>query len=733
MKNYRILYVLGSLVTGVLAAGPTAIAETADRPAYRSPIEVAFSPDGSQLAVADRTWPGVVILDASSGAIKQKAKLEGDPYHVAWNGADKVLVAEGLNGTVAEVDAASGNVLRRIGIGLLAKGLAVADGKVLSCDRQRNKLVVASLASGQVDSTIDVGREPGTVAVTPDGKYAVVGNKLPRPTNPLTGIPAAEVSIVNLATKEVRAVPLAKGTTMVRTVIVSPDSKWAYVTHQSPRGNLPVTQLDNGWTMTNAMSIIDLQAGSLYANFIFDHTGLGAGNPWGAAINKEGTKLWVSLAGVREVATVDLAKLQKRLESGSAQDRLNLLFNLNDLYTDGTIKRTPLETVEGTRGLALSPDGKTLAVAAYFSGKVLLLSTADLTVTKEVALPDNPAEDDIRTGERFYYSALNCYQKWLSCASCHDEGRMDTLNWDLTNDGTGNPKQTKSHLFSSETPPTNISGCRENALVSSRAGYMFIQFQPAPEDRVNATYSYMKSLRPEPSPYLGPDGQLTPDAVEGKKIFEDSSIGCANCHAGQYFTDLHKHDVGTRRFGNDGPDNNPTWDANGYDTPTLIEVWRTAPYLHLGTSMTIKDVLTASKDDTKPLHGNLSGKSDKEIDQLAAYVLQIGPTRDKPAPIVADAGAGGTTSATGGSGGGASTATKDDASATMSSGGSGGAGNGGNGGGGSSGGSGGSVDKPAQPGSCACALGAPVARTLLPMAATVFVALFFLRRYRRRQ
>jgi hypothetical protein len=62
-------------------------------------------------------------------------------------------------------------------------------------------------------------------------------------------------------------------------------------------------------------------------------------------------------------------------------------------------------------------------------------------------LPDNPAEDQIRTGERFYYSALNCYQTWLSCSSCHDEGRMDTLNWDLQNDGTGNPKQTKSHIY----------------------------------------------------------------------------------------------------------------------------------------------------------------------------------------------------------------------------------------------------------------------------------------------
>ena len=40
---------------------------------------------------------------------------------------------------------------------------------------------------------------------------------------------------------------------------------------------------------------------------------------------------------------------------------------------------------------------QTLAVAAYFTGKVLLLSPSDLSVSKTVTLPNNPAEDQIRT------------------------------------------------------------------------------------------------------------------------------------------------------------------------------------------------------------------------------------------------------------------------------------------------------------------------------------------------
>jgi MYXO-CTERM domain-containing protein len=615
-------------LAALLSAKPT-LAQSPARPAYRSPSDVAYSPDGSLLAVADRTWPGVWILKSSDGSVSQKAQLQGDPYHVIWNGSDKVMVAEGNKGTVAEVEVASGKVLRRIPIGLVAKGLALTkDGRLLVCDRASNTLVIVKLASGTIESTIAVGREPGTVVVT-KGNKAMVGNQLPRPSDPLHGTPAAEISIVDLSSKQVTAVPLVRQATQVRQVVLSPDEKWVYVTHQSPRGGLPVTQLDNGWVMTNALSVIDAEKGTLYADFVFDRSGSGGAHPWGAAISKDGNKLWVALEGVREVATVDLTRLHERLSGYTETQRLNnLIVNLSDLHSDGTIKRTVLTDMDGPRGVALSPDGSVLAVAVYYTGKVLQLPTSDLSMSKAVTttLPDNPAEDKIRMGERYFHSAMNCYQSWLSCSSCHDDGHADGLNWDLQNDGTGNPKQTKSLVFSSETPPVMATGCRESAEVGVRAGFQFIEFQVSPEDRVQAVYAFLRSLAPEPSPFLGPDGQLTPEAVEGKKLFEDQA-GCSKCHAGQYFTDMLKHNVGTRE---DNPASSSTWDVQGYDTPSLIEVWRTAPYLHLGTAVTIQDTILA--------HVKTPAFSAQQLDQLAAYVKQIGPTRDQARPVPVDAG-----------------------------------------------------------------------------------------------
>jgi mono/diheme cytochrome c family protein len=265
-------------------------------------------------------------------------------------------------------------------------------------------------------------------------------------------------------------------------------------------------------------------------------------------------------------------------------------------------------------------------------------------------------------------------------------------------------------------------------LVSARAGYQAIEFQAAPEDRVQATYAFIDSLEPEPSPYLGPDGQLTPDAVEGKKLFEGAA-GCSGCHSGAYFTDMLKHDVGTRRSGTDGPDNNPTWDTAGWDTPTLIEAWRTAPYLHLGTAVTVKDVMTT--ENKKKMHGNAADMTSQQIDQLAAYVMQIGPTRQgsvsvpdaggapdsaltDSSPTTSDGSGGASTSqsASGGSGG---------ALSPHASGGSGGRTTSAT----SSGGSGGSQG---QPSSCVCSLGArgTSGRGLPVVVATLFLAIVVL-------
>ena len=58
-----------------------------------------------------------------------------------------------------------------------------------------------------------------------------------------------------------------------------------------------------------------------------------------------------------------------------------------------------------------------------------------------------------------------------------------------------------------------------------------------------------------------------------------------------------------------------------FDTPHLLEVWRTAPYLHDGRSATIVEMLT--KDNPDDQHGNTSSLSPEEIAALAVFVLSL--------------------------------------------------------------------------------------------------------------
>ena len=79
------------------------------------------------------------------------------------------------------------------------------------------------------------------------------------------------------------------------------------------------------------------------------------------------------------------------------------------------------------------------------------------------------------------------------------------------------------------------------------------------------------------------------------------------------FTDLQTYDVGTR-----GRFDQPT---DRFDTPTLVEAWRTAPYLHDGSAATIRDVLTTR--NPRDEHGKTSHLTPQQLEDLAAYVLSL--------------------------------------------------------------------------------------------------------------
>nr|MDP7289614.1 hypothetical protein [Phycisphaerae bacterium] len=255
------LYILLMLAIGLAGCGgaddPDPDAPGLPKGAYRSPMDIEFSPDGKLLAVSDHTAEGLITLDAY-GRVKSATRLAARPLGVAWSSDSKsIFVAEHLAGSVAEVSS-KGKILRRFNDTLRPAGLAIArkKGLLLTSDAARHSVSILDLASGKEIARRQVVREPRYIAVTPDETLAVVGNRLPA-GNADESLFSAAVSLVSLeADGAVTNIMLPPNSVNILGVVVSPDGRWAYAAHNLGRTLLPTEQIEYGWISANGVSII---------------------------------------------------------------------------------------------------------------------------------------------------------------------------------------------------------------------------------------------------------------------------------------------------------------------------------------------------------------------------------------------------------------------------------------------------------------------------------------------
>ena len=611
------------------------------RPRFRSPFDLAYSPSGDTLAITDREF-GLVYLLRTSGPYlgeQHSVLLHGQPTGLVWTAPDRLLVAEYGVGTLAEIDTTpeKPRVLRRLRAGPMPYGVALApaSGLVVVSDFGRSEVRAIDLETGVEVGRVAVSRNPGFVAVTPDEALAVVANTLPAGAADSL-VTAAEIALIDLDDVSIAArVPLPHGSTNVRQIRISPDGRWAYVVHTIGVVVLPAIKLDRGWVNNNALSIIDLAARRRLATVLIDEANEGVTDPWGVALGDGGDTLWITAAGVHQLVRINLRGLHRhmagdaevraastlhpeaiwpRLWAGTDQLEYHLHQHFTALRSAGLVSRVRLP-LNGPRGLAVSPTLGTVAVAGYFSGDLLLIDPDTLETMASLPLGLQSPADAHRRGEKYFHDATLSTSHWVSCATCHPEGRADGLNWDLPNDRVGTYKNTKSLVGAHATPPTTWTGVRPNATVSVASGFDHIHFSKPPAQIISDTNTYVAGLRPEPSPFRT-RGKLSPLAQAGKVLFESSAVGCATCHSGTWFSNLGQYDVGTRALADGNDINTPT-----FDTPSTTEAWRTGPFLHDGRSSTILEVISTHNDGNT--HGRTSHLSPTEKNALVEYLLSF--------------------------------------------------------------------------------------------------------------
>ncbi len=611
----------------LIAAG----AKPAEPGNYLGPLQVIASRDGTTLFVLNVDANQISVVQTADGKVSRTIPVPPRPTGMAISpdGARLFVTCISPEGTVCVVDLASGNSAAKLAVGHGAEAPVVSpDGKRLYvCNRFNDNVSVIDLSANKEIARVPTVREPNAAAVSPDGKLLVVANLVPFDRCDSYDV-AAVVTLIGTADNKPTNLRLLNGSGSLRGVCVSPDGKYAYVAHILSRYQMPTTQLERGWMNTNAMSIIDLAAKKLYNTVLLDDVDLGAANPWGIATTADGTKICVAHAGTQELSVIDAPGLMDKLSkipvdeetarkagrydpsgnysSPTAADVPNDLAFLVDLR-----ERIKLEG-NGSRGVAVV--GNKAYVTMYFTDNLSVVDLAEKSRYRKVssiALGPPPQMTVQRRGEMFFHDADLCFQHWQSCSSCHPDARIDALNWDLMNDGMGNPKNSKNMLLAHQTPPSMASGVRGGGEAAVRAGITHIQFAVRPEEDAVAIDEYLKALEPVPSPHLA-NGKLSEAAERGKKLFFDEKIGCSKCHPEPLYTDLKMHDVGSRGQYDRRDD---------FDTSTLIECWRTAPYMHDGHWLTIKELIVEGKHGAKG--GDISGLTEQQIDDIVEFVLSL--------------------------------------------------------------------------------------------------------------
>jgi len=611
---------LGNFTNVALAA------KTAEK--YLSPAALVADKKGQTLYIAEATAKKVAVFDTQTNKVTATINVPAEPTGLALtvDGAYLYITCAAPEGSVCIVETDTGKIIRQIPVGYGARSPVLSpDGKLLYvCNRFNNNISVISTKDGKQITKIPALREPFAADITPDGKWLYVGNLLP--AGPATAESVScNVSVINTKTAAFDIdIVLPNGSTGLHGLVVSPDGRFVFASHILARYTVPTTQLERGWVNTNAVSIIDAKLKKLIDTVLLDDVDSGAANPWALACTSDSRYLCVTHAGTHELSVIEVAPMLDKINSyhkdkagqtqsytgGSyaaygSETASNIPNELSFLY--GIRKRVKLP---GRAPRALAVIGHKAYVAEYFTDSLAVVDMGNKSrfETTSIDLGPKTRMTTKRKGQMLFNDALICFQSWQSCASCHpSDARVDALNWDLINDGLGNPKNTKSLLLAHETPPAMITGIRENAEMAVLAGIRHIMFAERPEEDAKAIDKYLKSLKPIPSPHLV-NGKLSKSARQGQKVF--NKAGCASCHKGPLHTDLRKYDVGTGK----GLD-----EDRQFDTPTLVEIWRTAPYLYDGRATTIEEVLTTYNPDDK--HGRTSNLTMKEIKDLAQFVL----------------------------------------------------------------------------------------------------------------
>jgi cytochrome c peroxidase len=285
-----------------------------------------------------------------------------------------------------------------------------------------------------------------------------------------------------------------------------------------------------------------------------------------------------------------------------------------------------LPTGRNPRHLALSPDGRRLYVSVRLEDQVWAVDTERFEVSARLVLSDGGARDPIRRGERVFTKAAHTFQSQFSCRSCHPDGHVDGLAYDFDGDGIGdNLLDNRTLQGIDRTAPFKWNGKNPSLQVQCgpRFARVLMRTDPIPPGDLEDLVTFLKSQPPARTRHFTELGKpLSPAAERGRQLFfathqpDGTPIPierqCQTCHRPPLFTNRLKSAVGTR---------GPRDVTDEFDTPHLLGIAASPPYLHDGRARTLEELWTTYQ--TNDLHGVSSYWSKHQLNDLIEYLKTL--------------------------------------------------------------------------------------------------------------
>ncbi len=589
---------------------------------YKTPFNLTISRDGKLAYVTCEGSDALVMVNLESRNVVAEIDVGHQPHGVCLNPEGTIAyVSNRGSDTVSVVDLTARKVAATIAVGDEPHGVMT--------DIAGDTLYVANAATGDV-SVIDArkltevkrlpaGRGPWAIDRSPDGKFLHVTNNLSH-FIPFRGTSLSEVTVIGAEDGRVANRTIVPDANLVQGIDFSPDGEFALVTLLRTKNVVPMTRIVQGWVITNGLGI--LWKDGRVDQVLLDEPNDYFADPTDVVIAPDGGFAYVTGGGVEEVAVVDLNKLTAILKNASEEERRDIIPNHLGMPTKFVVRR--IRTGKNPRGLAISPDGKFVYVASAADDALTIIDTAEQEAVGSIDLGGPKEITEARLGQMVFHGAETTFQRQFSCHSCHPDGNVDGLTYDIEPDGVGlNPVDNRTLRGILDTAPFKWSGINPSLSrqCGARLAVFFTRIDPFTPEQLAALDLYVTTIPRPPNRYRHPEG-LTPPQSRGKALFERTVTNdgriippegrCITCHAAPYYTNCQKFDVGTR---------SPLDAKAEFDVPHLNNIYEAAPYLHDGRAESLEEIWT--RYNPKDQHGYVNDMTKDQLNDLIEYLRSL--------------------------------------------------------------------------------------------------------------